>query len=731
MKDPLQVLLVSLAQVSSAELSEALALHPDSGVVEALGRAYGEKRESEILKSIAQSLKISFIPNEELEIESETFKVDSHQLALLAAKHKAVPLDWQVHGMDKVLRLAMADPLDRSAADELSALFQSPVRVCLAKERAITKAAAAMKKPQDVEGAKLQKKVAAASASGDGAANAVAKAIQQVTATAVKHGADKVEIKLEESCVHAEFVFEDAQRSSVDIQVSGAAFAGGLLGLGQVVERKEGAFEAILRVDFKASSVVCRATFYQLANHHEAGVSKLPCQALVLEEFSLDNPDDPNFWLSLSEIESLRLRDLFKERFGVLIIAAKDESTRRLALRALVLSYPETRIIEHPEKLLGIPGLEEELAGELAIAPLSAGDVFEAIDSIKGMPPENFKCLSGILSYMRLPRICEFCAESSIEVMEEDNLWLPEKPILQPNWRKGVGCPACGGKGAIGLTGICSLLEWGRELGDYLGAGAETDFAKHLIRRGFRSLWENGLDLARTGCVSFNQVLTNVARPPLSYQQAKMKEVAAALLDKKPSGHSSFDYRSRKERELPVRAEDEISPIGGSAVFTSNPYLQRVEGTKRQVLRHLVEPEEELSPTDPIMPAQAGTGLLLVIDDDPDQRVILRRVLEMEGYAVEVAPDGIDGIVSANRLRPSLIIVDFMMPDLDGKETIRRLKKGPQTASIPIIALTAYSDPDVEYGLLKAGADDFCPKSVAKRVLLKRIEKLMPSGKKG
>ena len=130
------------------------------------------------------------------------------------------------------------------------------------------------------------------------------------------------------------------------------------------------------------------------------------------------------------------------------------------------------------------------------------------------------------------------------------------------------------------------------------------------------------------------------------------------------------------------------------------------------------KPEPAKAPSD-------GRALLLVIDDDADQRAILRRVFEIAGYKVEVAADGIDGIVSAVRLEPQLIIVDFMMPELDGRETIRRLKHGATTGAIPVVALTAYADPDVELGLLQAGADDFCPKSVSKQVLLKRVERLV------
>ena len=123
--------------------------------------------------------------------------------------------------------------------------------------------------------------------------------------------------------------------------------------------------------------------------------------------------------------------------------------------------------------------------------------------------------------------------------------------------------------------------------------------------------------------------------------------------------------------------------------------------------------------------------LLLVIDDDADQRSIISRVLERAGYLVEQAVDGMDGIVTASKIHPDLIIVDFMMPDLDGRETILRMRGSAATAKTPIIALTAYPDSEVEYRLLQVGADDFCSKAISKKVLLKRIERLLDAGASG
>jgi CheY-like chemotaxis protein len=147
--------------------------------------------------------------------------------------------------------------------------------------------------------------------------------------------------------------------------------------------------------------------------------------------------------------------------------------------------------------------------------------------------------------------------------------------------------------------------------------------------------------------------------------------------------------------------------------------------------------EEVVIPTEPLIenaiPAEETTLMveratgprILLIEDDPDQRAVISRVLELSGYSVDCAGSGIEGLVSANRKTPSLIVVDFMMPGVDGRETIRRLRQNDRTAETPILALTATPDPEIEYAMLNAGANDFCPKSVSKRVLLKRIERLL------
>src|SRR5262245_58707863 len=91
---------------------------------------------------------------------------------------------------------------------------------------------------------------------------------------------------------------------------------------------------------------------------------------------------------------------------------------------------------------------------------------------------------------------------------------------------------------------------------------------------------------------------------------------------------------------------------------------------------------------------------LLVIEDDPDIVELLRYNLEREGFRVLVATDGEKGLVEATRLQPELVLLDLMLPGLDGLEVCRRLRTLESTRGIPVLVLTAKGEEaDVVVGL--------------------------------
>src|SRR5438093_4638997 len=90
---------------------------------------------------------------------------------------------------------------------------------------------------------------------------------------------------------------------------------------------------------------------------------------------------------------------------------------------------------------------------------------------------------------------------------------------------------------------------------------------------------------------------------------------------------------------------------------------------------------------------------ILVVDDDQVIQQLLKVNLELEGYEVEVASDGEEALRSFGEFRPHLVLLDIMMPKMDGWEVSRRLKEGPASGAVPIVLLSAWAqDSDVKRG---------------------------------
>ena len=117
---------------------------------------------------------------------------------------------------------------------------------------------------------------------------------------------------------------------------------------------------------------------------------------------------------------------------------------------------------------------------------------------------------------------------------------------------------------------------------------------------------------------------------------------------------------------------------------------------------------------------------ILYVEDNDDNIYMLRRRLERKGIEVIVAQDGEQGIAAAARERPDLILMDLSLPVIDGWEAARRLKSSPETAAIPIIALSAHAMTGDRERALAAGCDDYDTKPVDFGSLMAKIAALLP-----
>jgi len=112
---------------------------------------------------------------------------------------------------------------------------------------------------------------------------------------------------------------------------------------------------------------------------------------------------------------------------------------------------------------------------------------------------------------------------------------------------------------------------------------------------------------------------------------------------------------------------------------------------------------------------------ILVVEDEPDLRSLLDRSLEEAGYRVSLAEDGIEALEKATTEPLDLILLDLMIPHIDGIEVCRRLKRDARTARLPVIMLTARQEPVDRIAGLELGADDYVTKPFNLRELVLRV----------
>ena len=116
---------------------------------------------------------------------------------------------------------------------------------------------------------------------------------------------------------------------------------------------------------------------------------------------------------------------------------------------------------------------------------------------------------------------------------------------------------------------------------------------------------------------------------------------------------------------------------------------------------------------------------MLIVEDEPDIRALLVLHLEREGYQVVPCRTGAEALRAARGSRPDLVLLDLMLPEMDGLEVCRRLRQDPATRAVPVVMLTARGD-EVDRVLgLELGADDYVVKPFSPRELVARIRAVL------
>lgn len=122
---------------------------------------------------------------------------------------------------------------------------------------------------------------------------------------------------------------------------------------------------------------------------------------------------------------------------------------------------------------------------------------------------------------------------------------------------------------------------------------------------------------------------------------------------------------------------------------------------------------------------------VLVVDDEPLTRDLLRMMLERADFRVQEAEDGLDALTKIEETQPDVVILDVMMPNMDGFVVCRMLRENPATSSLPVLMLSAKTQPEAVEEGLAAGATRYLPKPISYKELVRHVSEVLEESQRG
>ncbi len=116
---------------------------------------------------------------------------------------------------------------------------------------------------------------------------------------------------------------------------------------------------------------------------------------------------------------------------------------------------------------------------------------------------------------------------------------------------------------------------------------------------------------------------------------------------------------------------------------------------------------------------------ILIVDDSPTEVYVFRKMLEKHGHTVSAAAGGEEGIEKAREERPDLVLMDIVMPGLNGFQATRQLARDPETAAIPVIIVSTKGEESDRVWGLRQGAKDYLAKPVSEEQLIDKVRSLL------
>lgn len=356
------------------------------------------------------------------------------------------------------------------------------------------------------------------------------------------------------------------------------------------------------------------------------------------------------------------------------------------ALRPDAVLFPDVVSLD---AIKTITKLSEE---NLVVCGLATTDPLESIVHFVQLL-KDARCNSAIkniifsFTHERTKRVCATCARPA-QTTPTTLLALPEalRPFPGSSYMFGRGCEACQHTSYCGTIGLDSIVTLSQSLISLIEAGESIDkLAFCAYSEGTRTLLEDGLSKVRQGITSYESILSIANRISPAFEKAINQ------------------FRSDGN----VSVATIVSTSGVVDNVDSNVATGNV--SSRVVSKGII----------------SDRPVVLIVEDDDDQRIVLKSLFRTEGYEVLLAEHGVQALETLTGTSVDLVVCDLMMPKMNGAELVKNMRNSVALKNIPVLMLTAVDNPEAEYALLDAGADSYCPKTVKKKVLLKRVERLL------
>ena len=714
-------LLVRLRLLSEDQLSKRL-IFLDYEPLEHYALLGSFKSWDAILK-VADSLKIQAHRIEKIDVENATRILSDPLISKIPSvswkKYRAVPIGmW-----DNELLVAMANPLDVETIKRLEFELQKIIRVVISEEKEIL---TLLSDPTSISdgldfGSLLKTSNApklshsrsdvadldSHSAQEDIAMPAVIRLVNKIFSGAIQKSASDVHISPENGKLTVRLRIDGIMRNSMDIPdaYKEAVVARIKVLCGMDVTERRKPQDGRLRVktalgqrDLRISTVptvygenlVARILSSEIQKLDLASVG-MPVVILHNLEKALSQSSKVNLvagptgsgktstlYASLMRLRDgssniITIEDPIEYRIsGVnqIQVNQKIDMTFAKVLRSVLRQDPDIIMVgEIRDAETAATVMQVAQTGHLVLSTIHTNTAAGAITRLRDLavPPFLIASSLGAVLAQRLVRM--LCKNCSVPLHGPELERVEAQGVATDGLLQATGCEACDGSGYQGRMGVFSFIEVNSAVAAAIREEkGEQDIENVGRSKGFETLEEAALRLAYQGVTSIEEIERVLGRFDLKSAQK--------YINGEPSSESVTVFD-----EAPVKVTEENSII-----------------PKRKIL---------------------------VVDDDKNIREIYQMILEYEMFEVSEAEDGAEALKKIYESPPELVLLDLMMPKMNGMQLIEKLKADPRTKNIPVLVLTAAATDENELQLIKQGANDFVSKTARSEIIVARINRLL------